>query len=35
MENKVLIFENPEDFLRVIEEIQDSYNDTDDTKEEV
>lgn len=35
MENKVLIFESPEDFLRVIEEIQDSYNDTDDTKEEV
>lgn len=35
MENKVLIFENPEDFLQVIEEIQDSYNDTDDTKEEV
>lgn len=35
MENKVLIFENPEDFLRVIDEIQDSYNDTDDTKEEV
>lgn len=27
MENKVLIFENSEDFLRAIEELQQAYND--------
>ena len=26
MENKVLIFDNPDDFLRVIEELQQAYD---------
>ena len=26
MENTVLIFDNPEDFLRVMEELQQAYN---------
>lgn len=26
MENKILIFENPEDFLQAIEELQQAYN---------
>lgn len=26
MENKVLIFDNPDDFLRVLEELQQAYD---------
>ena len=27
MENKILIFDNPDEFLRVMEELQQAYND--------
>lgn len=27
MENRVLIFDNPEDFIQFIEELQQAYND--------
>lgn len=30
MENKILIFENPEDFLRVMEELQQAYTDNNE-----
>ena len=30
MENKILIFENPEDFLQAIEELQQAYTDNNE-----
>ena len=30
METGILIFDNPEDFLRVMEELQQAYNDTNE-----
>ena len=30
MENKILIFDNPDEFLRVMEELQQAYNDNEE-----